>query len=101
MSQPLTGSRYELYVARKGAPESKAAHDYFAIHPGDVEEVEEGDDVDRLRALGGAGQHRRRSGPALRRLSDRLPAALPVLPQPGHLAQAQRQAGDASRRRCR
>lgn len=45
MSQALTGSRYELYVARKGAAESKAAHDYFAIHPGDVEELQDGDDL--------------------------------------------------------
>jgi pyruvate formate lyase activating enzyme len=45
MSQPLTGSRYEIHVTRKGADESKAARDYFAVHPGDVEEVKEGDDV--------------------------------------------------------
>ena len=45
MSQPLIGSRYELHVARKGAAESKAVHDYFAVHPGDVEEVQDGDDV--------------------------------------------------------
>jgi pyruvate formate lyase activating enzyme len=45
MSQPLIGSRYELHVARKGAAENKAVHDYFAVHPGDVEEVEDGDDV--------------------------------------------------------
>jgi pyruvate formate lyase activating enzyme len=45
MSQTLTGSRYEIHVARKGAHESKAARDYFAIHPGDIEEVKEGDDV--------------------------------------------------------
>lgn len=45
MAQPLTGSRYDLHIARKGAAESKAAHDYFAAHPGDVEEVQEGDDV--------------------------------------------------------
>ena len=45
MSQPLTGSRYEIHVARKGANESKTARDYFAIHPGDLEEVKEGDDV--------------------------------------------------------
>jgi len=45
VAQSLTGSRYELHVARKGANESKAASDYFAIHPGDLEEVEEGDDV--------------------------------------------------------
>ena len=45
MSEPRTGSRYDLHVARKGASESKTVHDYFALHPGDVEEVEEGDDV--------------------------------------------------------
>jgi len=45
MSEPSTGSRYELHVARKGAGESKAAHDYFAIHPGDTEEAQEGDDI--------------------------------------------------------
>jgi len=45
MSHTLTGSRYELHVARKGEAESKATHDYFAVHPGDVEEVKEGDDV--------------------------------------------------------
>jgi pyruvate formate lyase activating enzyme len=45
MNKALTGSRYELYVARKGASENKAARDYFAVHPGDVEEAPEGDDV--------------------------------------------------------
>jgi pyruvate formate lyase activating enzyme len=45
MSQPVIGSRYDLHVTRKGAAESKAAHDYFAVHPGDVEEAQEGDDI--------------------------------------------------------
>jgi len=45
MSQSLTGSRYEMHVARKGASESKAAKDYYAVHPGDVEEAQEGDDI--------------------------------------------------------
>jgi pyruvate formate lyase activating enzyme len=45
MSQPVIGSRYDFHVTRKGAAESKAAHDYFAVHPGDIEEVQEGDDV--------------------------------------------------------
>jgi pyruvate formate lyase activating enzyme len=45
MNQALTGSRYELYVARKGAAESKAAHDYFAVHTGDLEEAQDGDDI--------------------------------------------------------
>ena len=45
MGEPRTGSRYELHVARKGATESKAVHDYFAVHPGDVEEAKEEDDL--------------------------------------------------------
>jgi pyruvate formate lyase activating enzyme len=45
MSEPQTGSRYELHVARKGAVESKTARDYFTVHPGDVEEAQDGDDV--------------------------------------------------------
>jgi len=45
MSQSLTGSRYEVHIARKGAEESKKATDYFAVHPGDIEEVKEKDDV--------------------------------------------------------
>ena len=45
MSQSLTGSRYEVHIARKGAEESKKAKDYFAVHPGDIEEVKEKDDV--------------------------------------------------------
>jgi len=45
MSQTLTGSRYEVHIARKGAEESKKAKDYFAIHKGDVEEVKAKDDV--------------------------------------------------------
>ena len=45
MSEPVVGSRYELHVAKKGAIETKAARDYFAIHPGDVEEVKEEDDL--------------------------------------------------------
>ena len=45
MSQTLTGSRYELHVAKKGAVESKTAHDYYAVHPGDVEEAQAGDDI--------------------------------------------------------
>lgn len=38
MGKTLTGSRYELHVTRKGAAENKSAGDYFAIHPGDLEE---------------------------------------------------------------
>jgi len=45
MAEPRTGSRYELLVAKKGAAESKAAHDYYAVHPGDVEEAKEEDDL--------------------------------------------------------
>src|SRR5678809_120415 len=45
MSHNLTGSRYELHVAKKGAQENKAVHDYFAIHPGDKEEIEEVVDI--------------------------------------------------------
>ena len=45
MSEPRTGSRYELQVARQGMKESKAANDYFAVHPGDVEEIEDEDDL--------------------------------------------------------
>jgi len=45
MSETLIGSRYELHVAHKGAVESKAALDYYAIRPGDIEEVQDGDNV--------------------------------------------------------
>jgi pyruvate formate lyase activating enzyme len=45
MSQTLVGSRYELHVAHKGTVESKAARDYFAVHAGDIEEAQEGDDI--------------------------------------------------------
>ena len=45
MSEPLVGSRYDVHIARKGAEESKKAKDYFAVHPGDIEEVQEVDDV--------------------------------------------------------
>jgi len=38
VSQSLTGSRYELKVTRKGAEESKAARDYCAILPSDLED---------------------------------------------------------------
>jgi pyruvate formate lyase activating enzyme len=45
MSQSLIGSRYETHVARSGAAETRAAHDYFSIYPADVAEFEFGDDV--------------------------------------------------------
>jgi pyruvate formate lyase activating enzyme len=45
MSEPRTGSRYELHVAKKGTAESKTARDYFAVHPGDIEEAKDEDDL--------------------------------------------------------
>jgi len=45
MSHSLVGSRYELHVAHKGAAESRRAHDYFAPHRGDLEEVRETEDL--------------------------------------------------------
>jgi pyruvate formate lyase activating enzyme len=45
VSQSLIGSRYETHVARKGAEETRQAHDYYAIHVGDVDEGRAGDDV--------------------------------------------------------
>ncbi len=45
MSHSLTGSRYEFHVARKGAVESNQKHDYFAVHAGDFEEAQDGDEV--------------------------------------------------------
>jgi pyruvate formate lyase activating enzyme len=46
MSHTLVGSRYELHVAAKGKAESQAAHDYFGVHPGDLEESKgEGDEL--------------------------------------------------------
>lgn len=43
MNKSLVGSRYELHVAREGAAESKTAHDYLAVYPGDLEEAGEED----------------------------------------------------------
>jgi pyruvate formate lyase activating enzyme len=43
MSQSLVGSRYNFFVARR-PPEPE--RDYFAVQPGDVEEVAEGDEGD-------------------------------------------------------
>ncbi len=45
MTAPRTGSRYELQIDRAGAQESKVERDYFAIHPADVEDVAEEDDL--------------------------------------------------------
>jgi pyruvate formate lyase activating enzyme len=46
MSHSLVGSRYELHVAHRGKVESATAHDYFAVHQGDLEEnTGEGEDL--------------------------------------------------------
>jgi pyruvate formate lyase activating enzyme len=45
MSEPVIGSRYDVHVARKGAQESKKAKDYFAVHPGDIEEIKEAEEI--------------------------------------------------------
>jgi pyruvate formate lyase activating enzyme len=45
MSQTVVASRYELNVARSGAVETKAAHDYFGIYPADVAEFEFGSEI--------------------------------------------------------
>jgi pyruvate formate lyase activating enzyme len=46
MGHSLVGSRYELHVAAKGKAESETAHDYFAVHQGDLDETKgEGDDL--------------------------------------------------------
>jgi pyruvate formate lyase activating enzyme len=44
MSATLIGSRYELYVAHNEAAD-EAKRDYFAVHPTDVDDEEEGDDI--------------------------------------------------------
>jgi pyruvate formate lyase activating enzyme len=38
VSEPRTGSRYELLLSREGVAETKAVHDYYAIYPADEEE---------------------------------------------------------------
>ncbi|WP_130617278.1 pyruvate formate-lyase-activating protein [Dyella amyloliquefaciens] len=45
MSEPRVGSRYELNVDSEGAKESAVAHDYFSVHPGDVEDIPDQDDL--------------------------------------------------------
>lgn len=45
MNKSLVGSRYELHVARGGAAENKAIHDYLAVYPSDLEEAKEQDVV--------------------------------------------------------
>lgn len=37
MAAHLVGGRHALHVARRGAHEAKIAHDYYAVHPGDIE----------------------------------------------------------------
>src|SRR6187402_2311170 len=44
MSEPRTGSRYELEIEDAGAAESKS-HDYYEVLPGDLEEADEEDDL--------------------------------------------------------
>src|SRR4051812_46014533 len=43
MSEPRTGSRYEMLIAPEGAEEAK--HDYYAIHKGDIEDTAAQDDL--------------------------------------------------------
>ena len=42
--QSLSGSRYELHLTREGADEVKEHH-FYDIQPGDLEDVQEGDDM--------------------------------------------------------
>jgi pyruvate formate lyase activating enzyme len=44
VSEPRTGSRYEMQIAEAGAKQSERERDYFAVHEGDVEEVQDQDD---------------------------------------------------------
>ncbi len=45
MADTLVGSRYSLHVARRGANETKASRDYFAVQPGDTELDAPGEDI--------------------------------------------------------
>lgn len=45
MSGPRTGSRYELQITRQGTEGSKAAGDYYAVQAGDIEEIEDEEDL--------------------------------------------------------
>ena len=45
MAEPRTGSRYELLITAEGTARSKAERDYYAVHAGDVEEIEDADDL--------------------------------------------------------
>jgi len=44
MTEPRTGSRYELELEDKGVAEAKA-HDYYEVYPGDLEEAKTEDDL--------------------------------------------------------
>ena len=45
MTEPRTGSRYELQLDPAGRAESKRETDYYAIHAADIEEIPEEDDL--------------------------------------------------------
>jgi pyruvate formate lyase activating enzyme len=45
MTEPRTGSRYELLIDSAGMEDIKAAKDYYAIHPADEEEIDGEDDL--------------------------------------------------------
>ena len=45
MTEPRTGSRYELQLDAAGVAEGKVETDYYAIHAADVEEAAEADDL--------------------------------------------------------
>ena len=45
MTEPRTGSRYELQRDRAGRDESKLEPDYYAVHAADVEDVAEEEDL--------------------------------------------------------
>jgi pyruvate formate lyase activating enzyme len=45
MTEPRTGSRYELEIDPAGVAESKVETDYYAIHAADIEEAAEADDL--------------------------------------------------------
>jgi pyruvate formate lyase activating enzyme len=41
----LLGGRYQTFVARLGADETRKAHDYYSVYPTDVADAQEGDDL--------------------------------------------------------